>query len=132
MDKIVDLASNYLSDDDLSAVSSTKLEETKKSIEEMKGQLRIMEARNIRLSTENTKLNEAVRQSKDLVTESRKEIGRAKKTEAVNEQKERTEKATNVTGRGKTDDGVVISEYAAPTNTDLDQMLVLSGLKMAQ
>ena len=132
LDKIVDLASNYLSDDDLSAVSSTKLEETKKSIEEMKGQLRIMEARNIRLSTENTKLNEAVRQSKDLVTESRKEIGRVKKTETVNEQKERTGKATNVTGRGKTDDGVVISEYATPTNTDLDQMLVLSGLKMAQ
>lgn len=132
LDKIVDLTSNYLSDDDFSAVSSSKLEEAVKSIEDMKGQLRIMEARNIRLSTENNKLTEAVRHSKEIVTETRKEVGRVKKSETVNEQKERTTKVTNVTGRGKTDDGVVISEYAAPTNNDMDQMLVLSGLKNAQ
>ena len=42
---------------------------------------------------------------------------------------ERTEKAKNVTGRGHTDDGVVISEYAAPTNNDMDQLLILSGIK---
>lgn len=132
LDKIVDLTSNYLSDDDFAAVSSGKLEEATKAIEEMKGQLKIMEARNIRLSTENNKLNEAVRQSKEIVTETRKEVSKVKKTETVNEQKERTEKVTNVTGRGKTDDGVVISEYAAPTNNDMDQMLVLSGLKNAQ
>jgi len=132
LDKIVDLTSNYLSDDDFAAVSSSKLDEASKAIEEMKGQLKIMEARNIRLSTENNKLTEAVRHSKEIVSESRKEIGRVKKNETVNEQKERTEKVTNVTGRGKTDDGVVISEYAAPTNNDMDQMLVLSGLKNAQ
>lgn len=132
LDKIVDLTANYLSDDDFASVSSGKLEEASKSIEEMKGQLKIMEARNIRLSTENNKLTEAVRHSKELITESRKEVGRVKKSGTVNEQKERTEKVTNVTGRGKTDDGVVISEYAAPTNNDMDQMLVLSGLKNAQ
>lgn len=134
LDKIVDLTSNYLSDDEFSAVSSSKLEEAVKSVEEMKGQLKIMEARNIRLSTENNKLTEAVRQSKDLVTESRKEISRSKKNDVVNEQNERTQKATNVTGRGKTADGVVISEYAAtPTtaNTDTD-MLILSGVKKSQ
>jgi len=133
LDKIIDLTSNYLSDDDFASVSSSKLEEVNKSVEEMKGQLRIMEARNIRLSTDNTKLNEAVRQSQELITESRKAIKSVKKTEAVNEQKERTTNATNVTGRGKTsDDGVVISEYAAPTNNDVDQLLILSGLKQAQ
>jgi regulator of replication initiation timing len=133
LDKIIDLTSNYLSDDDFSAVSATKLEEVNKTVEEMKGQLRIMEARNIRLSTENTKLNEAVRQSQELITESRKAVKSVKKNNIVNEQKERTEKATNVTGRGKTsDDGVVISEYAAPTNNDVDQLLILSGLKQAQ
>jgi len=133
LDKIIDLTSNYLSDDDFASVSSTKLEEVNKSVEEMKGQLRIMEARNIRLSTDNTKLNEAVRQSQELITESRKAIKSVKKSEVVNEQKERTQKVTNVTGRGKTsDDGVVISEYAAPTNNDVDQLLILSGLKQAQ
>lgn len=133
LDKIIDLTSNYLSDDDFASVSSTKLEEVNKSVEEMKGQLRIMEARNIRLSTENTKLNEAVRHSQELVTESRKAIKSVKKNETVNEQKERTTKVTNVTGRGNlSEDGVVISEYAAPTNNDVDQLLILSGLKQAQ
>ena len=132
LDKIVDLTSSYLSDDDFNAVSSTKLEEACKVVEEMKGQLRIMEARNIRLSTENTKLNEAVRQNQEIIAETRKANKVEKKSDAVNEQKERAEKSKNVTGRGKTDDGVVISEYAAPTNQDADQMLILSGLKKAQ
>ena len=131
LDKIVDLTSSYLSDDDFNAVSSSKLEEACKVVEEMKGQLRIMEARNIRLSTENTKLNEAVRQSQEIITENRKATKVEKKTETVNEQKERAEKSKNVTGRGKTDDGVVISEYAAPTTQD-DQMLLLAGVKKAQ
>lgn len=131
LDKIVDLTSNYLSDDGLAAVSSSKLDEVNKTVNDMKGQLRIMEARNIRLSTENTKLNEAVRHSKDLITESRKEVSRAKKSEVLNEQKERTQKASNVTGRGNKDDGTVIAEYAAPSNSDFDQLLVLSGLKTA-
>lgn len=134
LDKIIDLTSDYLSDEDFAAVNSSKLEEASKAIEEMKGQLRIMEARNIRLSTENTKLNEAVRQAQEVITESRKVVAKEKKSEVINEKKERTEKVTNVTGRGKTsEDGVVISEYAAPASgNDMDQLLVLSGLKKTQ
>lgn len=132
LDKIIDITSNYLSDEDFAAVNSAKLEEASKSIEEMKAQLRIMEARNIRLSTENTKLNEAVREAQEVITESQKVVAETKKEAVVNEQKERTEKAKNVTGRGKTEDGEVISEYAAPTDAGMDQMLILSGLKKAQ
>lgn len=133
LDRIVDIASNYLSDDDFNSVKSAKLEEAVKAIEDMKGQVRILEARNIRLSTENTKLNEAVRQAQEVITESKKVVTETKKRSVINEQKERTEKAKNVTGRGKTDDGEVISEYAAPSNNpNMDQLLVLSGLKQAQ
>lgn len=133
LDKIVDITANYLSDEDFAAVSSSKLEEATKAVEEMKAQLRIMEARNIRLSTENTKLNEAVRQAQEVINESKVVVEKTKKEAVVNEQKERTEKATNVTGRGKTEDGEVISEYAAPKNdAGMDQLLVLSGLKQAQ
>lgn len=134
LDKIIDLTSDYLSDEDFAAVNSSKLEEASKAIEEMKGQLRIMEARNIRLSTENTKLNEAVRQAQEVITESRKVVAKEKKSEVINEKKERAEKVTNVMGRGKTsEDGVVISEYAAPASgNDMDQLLVLSGLKKTQ
>lgn len=132
LDKIIDLASNYMSDDDFASVSSSKLEEVNKTVEEMKGQLKIMEARNIRLSTENTKLNEAVRQSQEMINESRKVAVKEKKNDVVTEQKERTEKAQNATGRGKIlEDGGVISEYAAPTNDNVDQLLILSGLKKA-
>lgn len=132
LDKIIDLTSNYMSDDEFASVNSSKLEEATKAIEGMKGQLRIMEARNIRLSTDNTKLNEAVRQAQDLISESKKIVKSVKKNDAVNEQQERTQKVTNVTGRGKiTEDAVVISEYAAPTNNDVDQLLILSGLKKA-
>jgi len=133
LNKIVDITANYLSDEDFAAVSSSKLEEATKAVEEMKAQLRIMEARNIRLSTENTKLNEAVRQAQEVINESRVVVEKTKKEAVVNEQKERTEKATNVTGRGKTEDGEVISEYAAPKNdAGMDQLLILSGLKQAQ
>jgi hypothetical protein len=132
LDKIVDIASNYLSDEDFNSAKSAKLEEANKAIEEMKGQLRILEARNIRISTENTKLNEAVRQAQEVITESKRVVTETKKESVLNERKERTEKAKNVTGRGKTDDGEVISEYAAPNNPVMDQLLVLSGLKQAQ
>jgi hypothetical protein len=130
LDKIIDLTSNYLSDADFASVSSSKLDEANKSIEEMKGQLRLMEARNIRLSTENTKLNENVRQAQEIISENRKALSRDKKSSVITEQKERSERAKNVTGRGKiADDGVVIAEHTSPTNNDIDQLLILSGVK---
>lgn len=129
LDKIVEVASNYLSDDDFNVVTSSKLEAVAKQAEELKGQLKIMEARNIRLSTENTKLNEGLRQAKDLLTENTKTGTSEKKEKVIAEQKERVEKAKNVTGRGQVaEDNVVIAEYNSG-NSDMDQLLVLSGLK---
>jgi len=134
LEKIVDITSNYMSDEEFAGVNSAKVEEATKQIEELKGQLRILEARNIRVSTENTKLTEAVRQAQELITESRKVVAKEKKTAVISEQKERAEKAKNVTGRGNTaSENVVISEYAAgASNADVDQLLVLSGLKKPQ
>jgi len=134
LDRIIDITSNYLSDDDFAGVNSAKLQETSKQVEELRGQLRILEARNIRINTENTKLNEAVRQAQELITESRKVVSKERKYAVISEQKERLQKAEKVTGRGTTaNDNVVISEYAASAaNTDHDQLLVLSGLKKQQ
>jgi hypothetical protein len=134
LDRIIDITSNYLSDDDFAGVNSAKLQETSKQVEELRGQLRILEARNIRINTENTKLNEAVRQAQELITESRKVVAKERKSAVISEQKERLQKAEKVTGRGTTaNDNVVISEYAASAaNTDHDQLLVLSGLKKQQ
>lgn len=129
LDKIVEVASNYLSDEDFNVVTSSKLEAVAKQAEELKGQLKIMEARNIRLSTENTKLNEGLRQAKDLLTENTKTGTSEKKEKVIAEQKERVEKVKNATGRGQVaEDNVVIAEYNSG-NSDMDQLLVLSGLK---
>lgn len=96
--------------------------------------MRILEARNIRISTENTKLNEAVRQAQDLITESRRVVTREKKSNVLSEQKERSERARNVMGRGNNaSDNVVIAEHNNTSgNSDMDQLLVLSGLKQTK
>ena len=131
LERIIDITSNYLSDEDFAGVNSAKLESATKSIEELKGQMRILEARNIRISTENTKLTENIRQAQELISESRKVVAKERKSAVVNEQKERTEKAKNATGRGTTsNETVVISEHTASNGgDDVDQLLVLSGLK---
>ena len=135
LDKIVNITSSYLSEDEVQAVSSSKMEEIQKQLDEAKGQLRIMEARNIRLSTENTKLNENVRYAKNLITEQQQATSSRKQTEVTTEQKERAEKVKNATGRGQkvVEQEVVIAENTATTNnSELDQILVLSGVKKAQ
>jgi hypothetical protein len=134
LDRIVDITSHYLSDEDFNGATSSKLDEATKFVEEMKGQLRIMEARNIRLSTENTKLNEAVRQASELISESRQHSRQQRRESVFTEQKERVQKARNVTGSGHISDkesGVVIAEYANP-NHEMNDLLVLSGVKKTQ
>lgn len=103
LDKIVEIAANYLSDEDYAFATSTRLEDANKKLEEMQAQIKMMEARNINLSRQNTKLNEAVRHHQELITESRQ-----------SEKKERAQKAKQVSGRGKLvedDQTKVISEH---------------------
>jgi hypothetical protein len=104
LDRILEVASNYLSDDDFLAATGTKVEEMKKQLDDIKGQQRILEAKNMRLATENSKLNEAVRQQQELLTEG-----------VRSEQKERLKKSRTVEGRGQkaVDNPVVIGEHTA-------------------
>lgn len=128
LDKIVNIASDYIAGDEQFFSTSGKLEEARKSVEDLKGQLRMMEARNIRLSTENTKLNESVRRASEVIGESR--VNNTKKI--ISEQKERGEKAKSVSGRGQliTENVQVITESTS-ANADND-LLVLSGIKKAK
>jgi hypothetical protein len=102
LDRILEVASNYLSDDDFLAATGTKVEEMKKQLDDIKGQQRILEAKNMRLATENSKLNEAVRQQQELLTEG-----------VRSEQKERLKKSRTVEGRGQkvVENPVVIGEH---------------------
>jgi hypothetical protein len=133
LDKVVDILSDYISDDDYALATSSKLEEALKMLEDLRAKQRILEARNINLSRENKKLNESVRGMEQTITESKKAKIESKK---------------NVTGRGKKelDNVEVIAEHnAAPSSTtstkdadttiaesfgsQLDAMRVLAGLQ---
>jgi hypothetical protein len=106
LDKILEVASSYMSDEDYHFATSTKLDELTRNLEETRGQQRILEAKNMRLATENSRLNEAVRQQAEVLTESTR-----------SEKKERQNRAKNVEGRGKRvleqDRVEVISEHRA-------------------
>ena len=128
-DKIVDITSDYLSDEDYAAASGAKLEESKKAIDDLKGQIKLLEARSIRLSTENTKLNEAVRAAHNVITEQKQVAVVAKKTEIVNEQNERVEKSKNVSGRGQLVAGEAIIAENASDTSDFNDLQVLAGVK---
>lgn len=141
LDRIVDTVSEYISDEEYTLATSSKLEEAKKSIEDLKGQHRILEARNIRLSTENNKLGETVRQAETLITE---HIQLGEKNEQT-EKKERVKKAKNVQGRGQITEGIIPEYDETPKEEDtkehdttlvenldpevLRQYQVLSGVK---
>jgi hypothetical protein len=88
LERVAECVAEYLGE---APVSNAKVEEVSKKFEELKGQVKILEARNIRLSAENTKLTEAVRETQKVITESAKV-----------EKKERAEKARIAEGKGKT------------------------------
>lgn len=139
LDRVVECVSDYISDEDYSSVINSKLSDAEKKIEELKSQTKILEARNIRLSTENNKLNESVRKAEQVLNEQVKE-----------EKQERAEKAKNAQGRGRAvNDPELVAEWSdnkpveKKENVDttlvesldpefLRQMQVLAGTKAAE
>ena len=69
LDRVLECVSDYITDDQYATVVNSRLSDADKKIEELKSQTKILEARNIRLSTENNKLNEAVREANQVITE---------------------------------------------------------------
>ena len=133
LSKIVDITSDYMKNEDVSFVTTNKITEANKQIEELRSQLRILEARSIRLSTENTKLNETVKKFNGMINESKVATpvaSKAKKAQVVSEQNERVEKVKNASGRGhiNTDNVQVIAEYNSGNGAN-NELLVLSGVK---
>jgi hypothetical protein len=94
LDKIVGLTSDYLSEEDLALNTSQKLDAVHGENEQLKTQIKRMEGRNIRLSTENNALGQKLHEAVNLIKEHAND-------ELLTEQKERVKKAANVQGRGK-------------------------------
>jgi uncharacterized protein YoxC len=132
LDRIVSIVADSLSDDDISVAASRKLEEAYKSIEDLKGQMRVIEARNIRLTTNNNSLVEQVRKAE---TKAESVITEATK----NDRKEKAGKKESISGRGsKVVAEEIIQEFNNPApakdqnltegNDPLNDLLVLSGV----
>jgi len=139
LDRVVECVSDYISDEDYTNVVNSRLSDAEKKIEELKSQTKILEARNIRLSTENNKLNESVRKAEQMINEQVKE-----------EKQERAEKAKNAQGRGRAvNDPELVAEWSdnktveKKENVDttlvesldpefLRQMQVLAGTKASE
>jgi uncharacterized protein YoxC len=122
LEKIIETCAGYLSEEDYAHATSKKLEEASRTAEELKGQVRLLEARHIRVSTENNKLNEQVRGMTQMINESR---GTAKKEE----KKERINETAKVQGRGEQAEGMkIVPEHteAPKANKNGDTSLVES------
>lgn len=108
LDRVVETVSDYITDTDYAAVTSSKLDDAGNRISDLEGQLRILEARNIRLNTENGRLNEAVREAQQVITES-----------TASNKQERAETAKNATGRGRAvSDPELIAEWQNTAATE--------------
>jgi hypothetical protein len=129
VEKMAELLSQYIEADDIGVVNSKKLEEAHKAVEQLKGQMRIVEARNVKLSAQNNRLNEQVKEANGLLTEAAKV-----------EKKERASKAKNASGRGErvvreevltetTNAGSGSKDLKEGTEESLNDLLVLSGIK---
>jgi len=144
-DKVVDITADYLSDEDYANNTSAKLDEVGKEVEELKGQLKVLEARNIRLSTENNKLNETVHETQQILVEQRESAEAEKEAVVIAEQKERESKAEEVEGKGQSvveEKVEVIAEFnesneettedtndTVSADEGLDDLLTLAGIK---
>lgn len=133
LEKIVDITADYLSDEDFALATSSKLEEAHKALDAVRGEKRILEGRNVRLSTENQKLSEQVRQAAEVINEARQQT-------VTTERKERVDTGKNASGRGSLVTEGIIPEHRSETpkeeapeinetSDELQQMLVLSGLR---
>lgn len=89
-DKILEVAQNYLSDEDFAYATSSRIEGLQKQLDETKNELKIIQAKNMRLSTDNARLTEAVQHTKNVLTEAKNY-----------ERNARLEKAKKAEGRGK-------------------------------
>jgi len=117
LDKITDIVSDRISDEDYSHVTSSKLQEAQQATSDLKAHLRVMESKNTRLTMQNNKLNESVKEQKNLLTESTK----AKR-------KDSAASAKKASGRGhRVTDSGLIAEFNTPeTNKPKEEVEVIT------
>jgi len=135
LEKMSEIMNDYFTVEGVANNNSKKFSETLSELEELRGRLQVVEHRNVRLSTKNDQLTEAVRQKDQLLSETQQHV-----TEV--ERKNRKNSAGIASGRGQRviteNRGSLIPEFSnANTSRDdelveqsdvLNDLLVLSGV----
>lgn len=83
MDKIAEIVSKHVILDEQFFTSSSKLEETSRRVKDLEAQIRMMEGRNIKLSHDNTSLNERLREAVNCINENRQYERKNRKPQQV-------------------------------------------------
>ena len=125
-EKVLDVAREYLSDEDIALNTNSKVEELETQVEQLQITKRQLEAKNMRLTTENSRVHDYLRETKELIEKN-----------IVNEQNDRIEIVSKVEGRGKVINEqhreVVIGEVADSAARNLgvgdDNADVVGGVK---
>lgn len=106
LERVLEAVQPFLSDEDYAQATSSRVHDLERKLHEQTALVRSLEARTMRLHTENTKLNEVARQAHDVLAES-----------ARVERNARRELARNVQSRGQrvaNDQVQVIAEVNNP------------------
>ncbi len=90
-EKVLEVAADFISDDECMNKTSSKVEEMNRQVEHTKIQVRALESKNMKLMAENNQMKEYVHQTKELVKE-----------HTLNERHERVAKSKKVESRGQT------------------------------
>ena len=133
-ERVLDVTKDYLSDEDIMLNTNARVDELERKVESVQVAKRQLESKNMRLMTENTKMQDYLKETKELIEKN-----------ILNEQNARLESARNVEGRGQTvvepERNVFLGEAVDGTVTDdtktvddepktiTEQWQVLAGLK---
>lgn len=116
LDKIAGIMSNYMTEEGLALATNKKLEESDKSVRDLRAQVKLLEAKTIRLGTDNDRLLKEVRKANAVITE-----------QTENKVKEKEKKAKNVEGRGRLAEGVIPETKDKPPVTAAEEEIVVEG-----
>lgn len=115
LDKIIEITADYISED---SANNLKTQEIAKQLETLKTQMQVVESRNVRLSQQNSRLTEAVREKEALITESNKV--------EKNERKKVVEKASS-RGQKVLEKPQIIAEYSNNKADRQEEELIEEG-----
>ncbi len=121
VEKMAEVLSGYMTGKSANAVSSRKLEEAMRTVEDLRGQLRVVESRNVKLSMQNNNLTEQVREASSLITEAQK-----------HERQNRAVSKKNASGRGhRVANEQLITEFNDNRATNKNQRVINEGDEFA-